>query len=226
MAIDPLPHLSFSVDRLVVNGFHIGQSRHPLTKPYDLYANPAGLEVDGDITLHCDMNFDFRYEDLPIPIEREISDLTPRSVTFTLGWWQDGEADTADGTEDVLEGILRYLRWDSPIAMEPIDIVFRPYVRHDRPDGHAYCLPGVIEPIIHDNWRSSVYFQSECKCGNGEETGCEFEAGHLDTKGAYPLSPIIPVWDTAREEVLGFFADFESSGRSLRLTMIGLGFPQ
>lgn len=208
MAVDPRLHHSFSVDRLVVNGFHIGWSRQPLTKTYDRYANPAALEVDGDIILHCDMSFDFRCQEDP-PL-RAASKLTPRSVTLTLGWSQDGTVDIADGTEVFLDGILTYLHRDAPIV-KLTDIIVKPYVRHDRPDGHAYCLPGAIKPVIPKDWHSNVYFQSDCNCGNGKETGCEFEIAHLDTKGAYPCSPILPDWDTAREEVLGFFAELAFS---------------
>lgn len=145
-----------------------------------------------------------------IPPLRAASKLTPRSVTLTLGWSQDGTVDIADGTEVFLDGILTYLHRDAPIV-KLTDIIVKPYVRHDRPDGHAYCLPGAIKPVIPKDWHSNVYFQSDCNCGNGKETGCEFEIAHLDTKGAYPCSPILPDWDTAREEVLGFFAELAFS---------------
>jgi hypothetical protein len=171
---------SFSVDQLVVNGFHIGKSQYSLNKVYELPADLAGLDVDGDITLHCDLNFDFYFREIPIPAG--LTKLTPRSVTVTLGWWQDGEADPADadGTKFFLDRILSYIKWDA--AVSDNDIFLKPYVRYDRPDGHAYCLPGAIEPVITKSWQSNVYFQSDCDCGNGKKTGCELEAGHIFNK--------------------------------------------
>lgn len=189
----------------MVNGFHIGKSRYSLNKVYELHADPAGLEVDGDVILHCDMNFDFRLQD-DLPLASEASTLTPRSVTLTLGWWQDGEVKSADRAADFLDGILQYLHRDTWIIMRLLtDIIVKPYVRVDRPDGHAYCLPGAIEPVIEKHWRPNIHFQSECKCGNGKKTGCEFEAGHLDEQIAYSLSATFPVWDNARQDVFEFF---------------------
>lgn len=156
---------SFTTERLVINGFHFGESRSALPYPYLAQTDAAIFQLGGDVTLHCDMNFDYFEE-----IFGTHPELKPKSLTLTLGWWQNGAADTSIKAKGPVYNLVsRFIYAISDGAT----ITIKPYLSVSSPNRHAYCFAEAIEPVVTRKGYPDVYFPFECDCGHGKETGCE-----------------------------------------------------
>jgi hypothetical protein len=162
---------SFMPQRLVINGFHLGNSRSPLPYSYLAQADAAAFRLAGDVTLHCDMNFDFHRQEDFQALSGTHLEPGPKSLILTLGWWQNGAADTSIKAKGPVYNLVsRFIYAISDRAT----ITIKPYLSANSPNRHAYCFAEAIDPIITREGYPDAYFPFECDCGYGKETGCEY----------------------------------------------------
>lgn len=156
---------SFTTERLVINGFHFGETRSALPYPYRAQADAGTFRLGGDVTLHCNMNCDYLGG-----LTGSYPEPKPKSLTLTLGWWQDGAADTSIKAKNPVYNLVSCFIY---VISDRGTISIKPYLSANNPNRHAYCFAEAIDPIITREGYPDVYFPFECDCGHGKETGCE-----------------------------------------------------
>jgi hypothetical protein len=116
------------------------------------------------------MNFDFHEQEDFEASSSVYPEPKPKSLTLTLGWWQNGAADTLIKAKGPVHNLVDEL---IDLISDGGTIAIKLYLSANSPNRHAYCFAEAIDPIITREGYPDVYFPFECDCGHGKETGCE-----------------------------------------------------
>jgi hypothetical protein len=117
------------------------------------------------------MNFDFHEQEDFEASSSVYPEPKPKSLTLTLGWWQNGAADTLIKAKGPVYNLVS--RFIYAIS-DRVTITIKPYLSVTSPNRHAYCFAEAIDPVVTRKGYPDAYFPFECDCGYGKETGCEY----------------------------------------------------
>jgi hypothetical protein len=181
----------------VIYGFRIGSLwTHD---SYPIYASRHIIDVPDHIVLHCDLNYCLGGRWIETGVADGCLPLRPLSLHITLGW-----------------GHIR-LKWPSRIPIRNIINFFReiksltevtigPYTEEG---SHRHCFPRQPPRDVEtESGMPNLRFQSDCHCGNGDVTGCEWQnrvsLGLSALAHACCLARCQIVWDGVEKEAMTF----------------------
>lgn len=158
----------------MVYGFRAGG--HLTTGFFSQRVTPSRriLDKSGHIILHCDLDYSFVAVWAGTEIAGAVLPLQPLSLHITLGWGHAREK-WPPRIGGVLTGNIIYLLLG---MMSVTEITIGPYTEEGN---HQHCFPRNAPRDVETDSGIPIRFRSDCRCGNGDATGCELaESYRLD----------------------------------------------